>query len=60
MAQRDTMPLQGKLSGQAVINELIRNMELGQFEMDTASCCPVSSACIFIRTTTHGSKACST
>src|SRR6476620_10066517 len=33
MAQRDTRPPAGNLSGQAIINELIRNMELGQFEM---------------------------
>jgi len=43
MAQRDTMPVPGKLSGQAVINELIRNMELGQFEMGYSVLLP----CVF-------------
>lgn len=43
MAQTDTMPLPGKLSGQAVINELIRNMELGQFEMGYSVLLP----CVF-------------
>jgi len=33
MAQRDTTTVEGKLSGQAIIDELIRNMEVGQFEM---------------------------
>jgi hypothetical protein len=43
MAQRDVMPLAGKLSGQAIINELIRNMELGQFEMGYSVLLP----CVF-------------
>jgi hypothetical protein len=43
MAQTETMPLPGKLSGQAVINELIRNMELGQFEMGYSVLLP----CVF-------------
>lgn len=43
MAQRDTMPVPGKLSGQAIINELIRNMELGQFEMGYSVLLP----CVF-------------
>ena len=43
MAQSDTMPVSGKLSGQAVINELIRNMELGQFEMGYSVLLP----CVF-------------
>jgi hypothetical protein len=43
MAQSDTMPLPGKLSGQAIINELIRNMEIGQFEMGYSVLLP----CVF-------------
>jgi hypothetical protein len=43
MAQRDVMPLSGKLSGQAIINELIRNVELGQFEMGYSVLLP----CVF-------------
>lgn len=43
MAQTDTMPPPSKLSGQAVINELIRNMELGQFEMGYSVLLP----CVF-------------
>jgi hypothetical protein len=37
------MPLPGKLSGQAIINELIRNMEIGQFEMGYSVLLP----CVF-------------
>jgi len=43
MAQRDTRPPAGNLSGQAIINELIRNMELGQFEMGYSVLLP----CVF-------------
>jgi len=43
MAQRDTMPVPGKLSGQALITELIRNMELGEFEMGYSVLLP----CVF-------------
>src|SRR5258708_28676821 len=43
MAQRDSKPPQGKLTGQAIINELIRNMELGQFEMGYSVLLP----CVF-------------
>jgi hypothetical protein len=37
------MPLEGKVTGQAIINELIRNMELGQFEMGYSVLLP----CVF-------------
>lgn len=43
MAQRDTKPPEGKVSGQAIIYELIRNMELGQFEMGYSVLLP----CVF-------------
>jgi hypothetical protein len=43
MAQKDTKPPQNKLSGQAIINELIRNTELGQFEMGYSVLLP----CVF-------------
>src|ERR1700682_2707727 len=43
MAQRDTRPPAGNLSGQAIINELIRNVELGQFEMGYSVLLP----CVF-------------
>jgi FHA domain len=43
LAQRVTMPLEGKVTGQAIINELIRNMELGQFEMGYSVLLP----CVF-------------
>jgi hypothetical protein len=43
MAQKDTKPLEGKVSGQAIIDELIRNMELGQFEMGYSVLLP----CVF-------------
>jgi hypothetical protein len=43
MAQRVTMPLEGKVNGQAIIDELIRNMELGQFEMGYSVLLP----CVF-------------
>ncbi len=43
MAQRVTMPVEGKVNGQAIIDELIRNMELGQFEMGYSVLLP----CVF-------------
>ena len=43
MAERHTISVEGKLSGQVVINELIRNMELGQFEMGYSVLLP----CVF-------------
>ena len=43
MVQRNTISVEGKLSGQVVINELIRNMELGQFEMGYSVLLP----CVF-------------
>jgi hypothetical protein len=43
MAQKDMIPAEGKLSGQMIINELIRNMELGQFEMGYSVLLP----CVF-------------
>jgi hypothetical protein len=43
MAQKVTKPLEGKVSGQAIIDELIRNMELGQFEMGYSVLLP----CVF-------------
>ena len=43
MAQKDTGPPEGKLSGQVIINELIRNMELGRFEMGYSVLLP----CVF-------------
>ena len=43
MAQRDTKPPHGKLTGQAIINELIRNMEVGRFEMGYSVLLP----CVF-------------
>ena len=43
MAQQDVRLTDSKLSGQAIINELIRNMELGQFEMGYSVLLP----CVF-------------
>jgi FHA domain-containing protein len=43
MPQNDAKPLEGKISGQAVISELVRNMELGQFEMSYSVLLP----CVF-------------
>lgn len=43
MAQNDTKPLEGKISGQAIISELLRNMELGRFEMSYSVLLP----CVF-------------
>ncbi|HUJ24079.1 MAG TPA: FHA domain-containing protein [Bryobacteraceae bacterium] len=43
MAQKEARPAEGKLSGQGIINELIRNMELGQFEMNYSVLLP----CVF-------------
>jgi len=43
MAERHTISVEGKLSGQVVINELIRNMEIGQFEMGYSVLLP----CVF-------------
>lgn len=43
MAQKDTAPVEGKISGQAIIHELIRNLELGQFEMSYSVLLP----CVF-------------
>jgi hypothetical protein len=43
LAQKDTNPAEGKFTGQAIIDELIRNMELGQFEMGYSVLLP----CVF-------------
>ncbi|HKW97325.1 MAG TPA: FHA domain-containing protein [Bryobacteraceae bacterium] len=43
MAQKDTGVVEAKLSGQTIIDELIRNMELGQFEMGYSVLLP----CVF-------------
>src|SRR3979411_2539560 len=43
MAQPDTRLKDEKVSGQTIINELIRNMELGQFEMNYSVLLP----CVF-------------
>jgi FHA domain len=43
MAQQDVRLTDSKLSGQAIINELIRNMELGKFEMGYSVLLP----CVF-------------
>src|SRR5215467_4507558 len=43
MANRDAMVAPGRISGQVIINELIRNMELGKLEMGYSVLLP----CIF-------------
>src|SRR5437762_9064953 len=43
MPQKETRPAEGKITGQAIINELIRNMEVGQFEMGYSVLLP----CVF-------------
>ena len=43
MPQNETKPAEAKLSGQAIIDELIRNMEIGQFEMGYSVLLP----CVF-------------
>src|SRR5689334_11809098 len=43
MAQRGAKPASGRISGQILIDELIRNMELGQLEMGYSVLLP----CIF-------------
>jgi len=43
VAQKDIKVMDAKLSGQAIINELIRNTELGQFEMGYSVLLP----CVF-------------
>ena len=43
MPQKETRTADGKITGQALINELIRNMELGQFEMGYSVLLP----CVF-------------
>src|SRR2546422_10803425 len=43
MAPKDPKPPEGKISGQAIIHELIRNMEVGQFEMGYSVLLP----CVF-------------